>query len=95
MFKISADGVLDLQRDPPDFEMPRGGIADTNSNTYKVVVQASDGATMAPLSWFKVTVEVDRSGRGRVDQADADGAGTASRNPVAAPGWGRYNRPQT
>ena len=58
-FKISADGVLEF-KESPDFEMPRGVIAtNTNTNTYKVVVQASDGATMAPLSWFKVTVEVD------------------------------------
>ena len=55
LFKISANGVLEF-KNKPDFEKP----ADTGGgNEYRVVVQASDGATMAPFSWFKVTVEVD------------------------------------
>ena len=51
LFKISANGVLEL-KNKPDFENPadEGG-----GNEYKVVVQASDGGTM---NWFKVTVDV-------------------------------------
>ena len=61
-FSISADGVLNFSS-PPNFESPAGGTDD--SNTYKVVVQASDGGTsndateaMEYLNWFKVTVNV-------------------------------------
>ena len=53
-FKISTGGVLEF-REKPDYENP----ADAGmNNEYNVVVQASDGATMASLSWFKVTVNV-------------------------------------
>ena len=58
-FKISQDGVLTFKSNP-DFETPKGGtVADSGgSNTYKVVVQASDGGQTAQRSWFKVTVTV-------------------------------------
>ena len=54
-FKISQDGVLTFDGQP-SFEDPKGGTE--NSNTYKVVVQASDGGATDKLSWFKVTVTV-------------------------------------
>ena len=42
----------------PDYEDPAGGTGD-NSNTYEVVVQASDGTGAdAQMSWKKVEVEV-------------------------------------
>ena len=55
-FKISQDGVLTFDGQP-SFEDPKGGT-DEDSNTYKVVVQASDGGATDKLSWFKVTVTV-------------------------------------
>ena len=55
-FDISQDGVLTFAS-PPSFEAPTGGT-DGDSNTYKVVVQASDGGQTAQRSWFKVTVTV-------------------------------------
>ena len=46
-FMISSDGVLSF-RFSPDYEMPRGNpIGDDNTNTYKVVVEASDDPTGA------------------------------------------------
>ena len=43
-FSISADGVLSFKFSP-DYEMPRDSVLDTdNTNTYKVVVVASDNA---------------------------------------------------
>ena len=56
-FEISSAGVLTFMS-PPDFESPADTNANDAANTYKVVVQASDGATMNTLSWFKVTVNV-------------------------------------
>ena len=56
LFEVSAAGVLTF-KDKPNFETDRSSSA-SGANEYKVVVQASDGSTMAPLSWFKVTVEV-------------------------------------
>ena len=50
LFDISDAGVLTF-KESPNFE----GEGDDN---YQVVVQASDGATMGTLSWFKVTVTV-------------------------------------
>ena len=74
-FKI-VDGVLSF-KSSPSFETPKGGATNLTlegtpgdgTNTYKVVVQASDGGTsndntpetgesMNFLSWFKVTVTV-------------------------------------
>ena len=61
----------------PDYEMPRGEAMDGDNNTYKVVVQASDGGTMDTLNWFKVTVMVmDVEEDGKVSwTVDHDGAG--------------------
>ena len=64
-FMISADGVLSFKFSP-DYEMPRGSVSDnTNTNTYKVVVVASDdalgaGTTDNPvqMAYKKVTVMV-------------------------------------
>ena len=61
-FSISADGVLSF-RFSPDYEMPMGGAADTN--TYNVVVVASDNPAGAEtgdmpimMGYEKVTVDV-------------------------------------
>ena len=54
-FAIDEDGILKFSS-PPDFENPSGeGAA---SNTYKVVVLASDAATDGMMGYHKVTVEV-------------------------------------
>ena len=48
-FSISADGVLSFKFSP-DYEMPRGmAMGDDNTNTYKVVVVASDDAVGAAV----------------------------------------------
>ena len=54
-FKISQGGVLPFAR-TPNFEAPADDTP--GDNEYHVVVQASDGATMNTLNWFKVTVKV-------------------------------------
>ena len=61
-FMINSDGVLSF-RFSPDYEMPRGSASDANNtNTYKVVVQASDDPTGAGgaimMGYKKVTVNV-------------------------------------
>ena len=68
------DGVLSF-RSSPDYEMPMGGAGD-NSNTYKVVVQASDGGVTTWVQYFKVTVTVlDVEEPGKVTwTVDPDGA---------------------
>ena len=64
-FDISKDGVLtfDIGGDDapdssvsPDFENPQGGTADTN--TYRVVVVASDAEAGGVMGYEKVTVKV-------------------------------------
>ena len=56
--------------------MPLGGGTADNSNTYKVVVQASDGGVTEWVQYFKVTVIVlDLEEEGIVTwTVDADGA---------------------
>ena len=65
----------------PDFEAPRGTgpVANDNTNTYKVVVAASDGATPARIGYHKVTVKVtDVDEPGKVSwTVDHDADGTA------------------
>ena len=60
-FAISNDGVLTFAvgtgDTPPDFENPVGGTAG-DSNTYNVVVLATDAATDGQTGYYKVTVEV-------------------------------------
>ena len=60
-FMISSNGVLSFKFSP-DHEMPRGmDLADSNTNTYKVVVAASDdavGVTGRMMAYRKVTVMV-------------------------------------
>ena len=55
-FAINSDGELSFTS-PPNFEAP-SGEGGTTSNTYKVVVQASDGGATSWVNWFKVTVIV-------------------------------------
>ena len=70
-FSISSDGVLSFKFSP-DYEMPRGMAFDDtdNTNTYNVVVVASDDPTgagdMIKMGYEKVTVnvtDVDEMGR--------------------------------
>ena len=88
------DGVLTF-KDKPDFETPNGGQLEAietdeggGENTYKVVVQVSDGGTMQALAWFKVTVMVtDEEEDGKVTwTVDPDGSadGTLSANELPA-----------
>ena len=64
-FSINSDGVLSF-RFSPDYEMPRGGAkTDDNTNTYRLVVEASDnpvgaGTNEMPIlmGYKKVTVMV-------------------------------------
>ena len=61
---ISDSGVLSFDM-PPNYEAPGGGGPNGMSNTYKVVVQASDGSIPG---YFKVTVNVlDEEEEGSVE----------------------------
>ena len=68
------DGILKFSS-PPDFENPSGeGAA---SNTYKVVVLASDAATAGMMGYHKVTVEVTNVNEpGKVTLATSTSNGT-------------------
>ena len=74
------DGVL-MFNEPPDYEDPAdvtgGPTEDEDNNTYKVVVQASDGGVTQWVQYFKVTVIVlDLEEEGDVTWAvDANGDG--------------------
>ena len=85
-------------RSPPSFEDPDGGQLETaeadpptpgtGSNTYNIVVQATDGDTGATpedtRSWFKVTVNVtDLEEQGRITLRPTDQAGNAAGVPDA------------
>ena len=93
-FSISSGGALGF-KSPPNFEMPRGTALDTdNTNTYRVVVQASDGGTSNDraeekeyLTWFKVTVMVtDLEEDGSVSLSiDADPNGATDLVPLVQP----------
>ena len=77
-FNISQNGVLTFQN-PPNFEVPVGST-NGNSNTYHIVVQASDGGVGSFVNWFKVTVTVtDMEEPGELAEwvVDANGDGTA------------------
>ena len=86
-FDISEDGVLTFDiggdTDPdnsvsPDFEAPRatGAISDANTNTYMVVVGASDGTN---TGYHKVEIMVtDVAERGEVTWAVTPDGGSAS-----------------
>ena len=77
-FEIDQGGVLTFAA-KPDFENPAG-----TNNTYKVVVEASDGDMSG---YFKVTVNVqDLEEEGSVKLSPT---GQDRRHAVAAPGWGR------
>ena len=81
-FMISSDGVLSFKFSP-DYEMPRGVvIGDGNTNTYKVVVVASDDAPgaggMIKMGYKKVTVMVTN-----VEETE-----TVTLSAGAGPGWG-------
>ena len=85
-FSISQNGVLTFDS-PPDFEDPDGGQLETaeqdpgnGSNTYRVVVQASDGGVGSFVNWFKVIVnvtDVEEAGTLAEWTVNADGEGTA------------------
>ena len=77
-FKISNAGVLTF-KEAPNFEAGNDDNSASDDNNYQVVVQASDGATMETLSWYKVTVEVtDVEETGKVTwMVDPDGDGDA------------------
>ena len=78
-FEISQSGVLTFES-PPDFEAPSGGTGN-DSNTYQVVVQASDGGVGSFVNWFKVTVNVtDQEEPGTLAEwtVDADGDGNTA-----------------
>ena len=57
-FTIDKDGMLKFTS-PPDFENP-SGEGGANSNTYKVVVAASDAETGGETGYYKVTVMVTK-----------------------------------
>ena len=79
-------------KEAPNFEAENTDNSASNDNNYQVVVQASDGATMETLSWYKVTVEVtDVEETGKVTwMVDPDGDGAEPRSgSVAVPGWSR------
>ena len=91
-FKIDPrSGVLEF-RSPPSFEKRDGGQEDTDegsdgSNTYKIVVQATDGDTGAApdtRSWFKVTVNVaDDEEEGKITLRPTDQTLTTLLQPQA------------
>ena len=83
-FTIDKDGMLKFtigdDDDPPDFEAPRGTgpVSGNNTNTYKVVVAASDRETGEMMGYKKVTVMVTNvAEKGKVAwTVDADGDNT-------------------
>ena len=82
LFAINQNGVLTFVA-APDFETPAGGAAN-DSNTYQVVVQASDGGVGSFVNWFKVTVTVtDMEEPGTVAEwtVDADGDNATDQTP--------------
>ena len=78
-FTVSDNGALSFAS-RPNFEVPSGGGPGDPSNTYKVVVQASDGGLTNWVNWFKVTVTVtDVEEEGSVSwMVDPDGDPTAN-----------------
>ena len=79
---FTVDGGVLMFKDKPDFEAPPS----TNAigNTYKVVVQASDGGLTTWVQYFKVTVNVlDVEEDGEVEwTVDPDGDGTGADEPA-------------
>ena len=78
------NGVVSF-KDKPDYEMPHGGQLETaemdpatGSNTYKVVVVASDGGSDTWVQYFKLTIEVlDSPEDGEIKwTVDPDGGGS-------------------
>ena len=88
------DGALSF-KESPDFETPSGGGVNGTSNTYNVVVQASDGGRTSWVNYFKVTVirdwtieetgkvawTVDPDGDGTAQDPGQDSAGSSRREP--------------
>ena len=77
-FKISQSGVLEF-KSPPNYESPAD---EGENNSYRVVVQATDGDTGATpedtRSWFRVTVnvaDVEEVGKIRLHPRDPDDDG--------------------
>ena len=74
-FTIDEDGILKFSS-PPDFENP-SGEGDAATNTYKVVVLASDAATDGMMGYHKVTVEVTNVNEpGKITLATSTSEGT-------------------
>ena len=86
-FMIDDDGMLKFI-EPPDFEDPKGGD-DDDSNTYSIVVNASDGADTPNVGMFNVTVMVTNvAEEGKVTwtvDPDGDGATLSANEPPAKP----------
>ena len=79
-FNISQDGVLTF-KSPPSFE----DASVSGDDSYRVVVQASDGGKGEYVNWFKVTVNVtDEEEGGKLARwtVDPDGTGTTPDEPV-------------
>ena len=73
-FRISSDGVLSF-RSSPNYEMPRGDdLSVTNTNTYRLVVQASDGDMVDRFKVIVTVTNVDEPGK-VTWTVDPDGTG--------------------
>ena len=78
LFDVNDDGELTFKTSP-NFEMPEGT---NDTNTYKVVVQASDGGVTDKLNWFKVTVNVtDVEEEGKLAEWTVAADGTTLQTP--------------
>ena len=98
LFDISSGGALSF-KSPPNYEAPGGieVVGGEATNTYKVVVQASDGGTsnnraeeMEYLTWFKITVmvtDVEESGSVSLEIDSADTPMLLSRPSRPACHW--------
>ena len=88
-FDISSSGALKF-KSPPDYERPKGAdISDENTNTYKVVVFASDDAPGAGIAESRAVIQaadpIMRSGRRftvRVTNVPETGSVTVNRYPL-------------
>ena len=62
-FRISSDGVLSF-RSSPNYEMPRDNEpGETNTNTYRLVVQASDGNNSDSYKVLVTVTDVNEPGK--------------------------------
>ena len=62
-FKIISDGMLSF-RSSPDYEMPRGvALSELNTNTYRLVVQASDGNNSDNYKVLVTVTDINEPGK--------------------------------